>query len=247
MSKPTLALFICSLLITTVGCSQSSTTLSSQPHTTSTADEPAPVLYNLGGVDLNSDIEFNQYQLDPANGQVASVYIFGQPLPAHPGEPVRINPNLEFGGLAEPIEIVAAIDGVVAFVRSQPDSTDYEVFLQTSDNSEWVIGYDHLTDLQVEQGDQVAVGDVLGKAAITGQGTYRYELQINHEAGDSTTMYCPTDLLDSSVQADWQVALDTFVANWDNDYQRIYSENAYPTQTGGCVKPTVTVEESEGR
>lgn len=244
MSKTSLALTLTGLLLSLTGCAQTQTTT-----VTTSADvvtEPTPILYNLGGVDL-AGIEFNQYRLDPEQGQVASVYLFGQPLPQHsPDEPLRINPNLEFGGLTEPIDIISATDGVVGFIRQQSDSADYEVFIMPSTDSAWTIGYDHLTDIQVEQNQIVTAGTVLGKAAVTNQGDYRYELQINQDANGTTTMYCPTDLLDPSVKTDWQVALDAFISNWNTDYEAIYGELAYPEQTGGCVQPTVTLAESEG-
>lgn len=242
MNKIKLSITLCVTTLLLTGCNSESATFINQ----SPVEDVQPVLYNLGGAQLPDDVEFNQYSLDVASGKTVAVFIFGQPLPAHPGEPVRINPNIEFGGLKEPIELISAIDGVVGFIQEQPDSNDYEVFLMTQENSQWVIGYDHVTDLQVVQGQAVSVGDVLGKAALENNGYYRYELQINHEEGDDTTMYCPTDLLDASVQTDIQASLDTFVGDWNESYRAVFGTDAYPTQTGGCIQPLVTNAESQG-
>ncbi len=247
MSKSILWLTLGACALMLAGCNAAPTASNNQPNSAeTTTSDVQPVLYNLGGVDLTNDVEFNQYSLDIASGKNVAVFLFGQPLPAHPGEPVRINPNIEFGGLKEPIELVAAIDGIVTFIKDQPDTDDYEVFLQTDENSEWIIGYDHVTDLQVARGQLVSVGDVLGKAAQENNGYYRYELQINRESANDTTMYCPTDLLDASVQADIQADLDTFVENWNTQYHAVFDNDAYATQSGGCLKPTVTNAESQG-
>jgi hypothetical protein len=82
-------LSVCAVLLT--GCTPTSTSVSN----VSVANDDKPVLYNLGGVQLPDDVEFNQYSLDVASGKTTTVFIFSQPLPAHPGEPVRINPNIE--------------------------------------------------------------------------------------------------------------------------------------------------------
>lgn len=246
---------ICTTFFTAIllssGCAQDAnqsiqTTLTSDTPAASTKDVP-PVLYNLGGIDLERDVEFNAHVLDVSRGKTAAVFLFGQSLPQHPGEPQRINPNLEFGGIKTPIELVSALNGIVAFIKDQPETHDYEVFLQTEENSTWIVGYDHVTDLRVEKGQRISVGDVLGKAAIENNGYYRYEIQINHEAGNDTTMTCPTDLLDASVRDSEKAKIDAFVDQWNASYQALYGVKAYPEQSGGCTVPTLTVAESQGQ
>ncbi len=249
MKKYILSTALCMGITILTGCGRSTDNQTTRANATvdSEAADELPVLYNLGGVQLPTDIaDFNVQTLDIAHGKNVLVFLFGQPLPQNPGEPQRINPNLEFGGLKEPIELVSAIDGVVGFIQEQTDSNDYEVFLMTSENSPWIIGYDHVTDLQVVQGQTVAVGDVLGKAAAEHNGYYRYELQINQEAGEDTIMLCPTDLLDTSVQSELKATFDSYVDAWNTSYRALYGEDAYAPQSGGCIKPTITNAESQG-
>lgn len=239
MQKYILGVVMFAVAFTCAGCGTTS-------QNTSTQDNP-PVLFNLGGVNVHTDVEFNAQTLDIAHGKNVAVFLFGQPLPQNPGELQRINPNIEFGGITTPIELVSAINGIVGFIREQPESNDYEVFLQTHEGSQWVVGYDHVTDVRVQKGQNISVGDVLGLAAQEHSGYYRYELQINHESADDTRMYCPTDLLDDSVKAETVAALNTFVEHWNTQYRAVFNTDAYTTQSGGCIKPYITTAESEGR
>ncbi|MCW1929684.1 MAG: M23 family metallopeptidase [Candidatus Kerfeldbacteria bacterium] len=246
MKKIQLAIVLCACVCIMSGCTQTQTPPTTNTTNRSATQDQQPVLYNLGGVDVSTDVEFNAHNLDVDSGRTVAVFLFGQPLPKSPGQPQRINPNLEFGGLKTPVTLIAAMDGVVAFIKEQSESNDYEVFLQTHENSEWMVGYDHVTDLRVVKGQRVSVGDVLGKAARENTGYYRYELQINYEGGNDSVMYCPTDLLDPSVRAAEQAKLDALVKSWEQSYSAAFSGPAYPEQSGGCTQPTITNAESQG-
>lgn len=211
--------------------------------------DPQPILFNLGGVTIPDDINaFDSRKLDTAHGKTVSVFIFGQPLPQNPGEPQRINPNFEFGGLTQPIQLVSAINGVVSYIQNQPETHDYEVFIRPNNNSKWTVDYDHVADLQVSKGQSISVGDVLGKAAQEQSGDYRYELQIGFGNNENDTVfYCPTDLLDDSIKYNTKNTMDAFVTSWNTSYRNVFGDNAYPSQIGGCVKPTITNPESQGK
>lgn len=210
-----------------------------------------PVLYNLGGITLAKydattgmagDIKFSKDGLDPARGKETPVFLFGQKLPKNSeSEPQRINPNFEFGGISKQIDIISAIDGVVVHIEQQAESSDYEVFLSNKDNGTWVIGYDHLVNLTVKKGDTVKVGQKLGLVAKQNSGDYRYELQINDEK--EKLMYCPIELLDGSVQSTIAGQLTQLTTDWTT----WYGKDVFGQHIGGCIKPTITTAESEGR
>lgn len=232
---------------------QDSTSTETNTNTRSTKTQDL-VLSNLGGVELaayNSqtkhagDIQFTTDVLISDIQVETPVILFGQNLPKHQAsEPQRINPNLEIHGLSEQIKVIAAIDGVVGFVKQQPGSDDAEVFLQPEKNSDWTIGYDHVVDVQVTQGQQVRVGDVLGKAALDDRFGYYYEFQINQDnTANGTIMHCPTALLTNDIKATQQAAFDQLVSDWEQWYKK----DVFPTQSGGCVRTTITAAESEGR
>lgn len=216
-------------------------------------EDVAPTLFNLGGVSIEpfesntgfaGDLVFTKDTLREQDGLQTPIVLFGQKLPKSPGQPQRINPNFEFRSLNSPIEIISAIDGVVVFIKEQPEAKDYEVFLSTFEGSNWVIGYDHVTDLKVKKGDKVKVGQKLGKAALERDRYYRYELQINHEQpNDKTTMICPTQLLDKSVKGKYVEQFKQLEMDW----KKWYGKDSFDTNQGGCVKEELTVSESEGR
>lgn len=242
-------------VVAVIGLNKNESTTEDKEQTTTATDtknaSDTVTLFNLGGVTLApynettgtaGDIKFSKNSLDAASGKESLVFLFGQKLPKNSGDTVqRINPNFEFGGLDRPIDLVAAIDGIVAHIEQQQESNDYEVFLSPKENSDWVVGYDHVTNLTVKKGEAVKVGQKLGVAGKQNSGDYRYELQINNNNTD--TMHCPTALLDSSVKATYAAALTQLVTDW----QTWYGKSTYPTLTEGCTAPSITAAVSEGR
>lgn len=203
------------------------------------------VLHNLGGITFAKwqsgaatagDIRFSKFYVDVKSGHSVPVFLFGQPLPKDVPMP---NPNFEFAGLDKPITLVSAIDGIVAFIQEQSETNDYEVFLQTKENSIWVISYDHVTDLQVQKGQAIHVGDVIGKAAVQNNGVYRYELQINKEVNGVTTYHCPTELLAADVKAQTVSAMEQMITDWNT----FMGQKVYGTYTTSCTKPMMTTAE----
>ena len=168
-------------------------------------------------------------------------YSFGEPL-----DEKRHNPNFEFAAVGKDTPIISAIDGVVVHIEEQAESKDYEVFLQTVENSEWMIGYDHITNLKVSQGQTIKVGDVIGTAAQQNNGFYRYEIQINREANGETTFHCPTNLLDDSVAASIKKDITDLMTNWES----VAGLDLYDTTAmaaPGCKSLIMNVAEAEGR
>ncbi len=202
-------------------------------------------LHNLGGITFAKwqsgastagDIRFSKFYVDVKSGHSVPLFLFGQPLPKDVPMP---NPNFEFAGLDKPITLISAIDGIVAFIQQQPETKDYEVFLQTKENSVWVIGYDHVTDVQVTKGQTIKVGDVIGKAAVQNNGVYRYELQINKEVNGVTTYHCPTELLASDVKTTTVAAIEQLVKDWNT----FMGQNVYGSYSTACTKPMMTTAE----
>ncbi len=202
-------------------------------------------LQNLGGIHFAKwqtgaatagDLRFNKNFYDVKSGHSVPVFLFGQPLPKDVPMP---NPNFEFAGLDKAITLVSAIDGIVAFIQQQSETNDNEVFLQTKENSVWMIGYDHVTDLQVTKGQTIKAGDVIGKAAVQNNGVYRYELQINKEVNGMTTYYCPTDLLAADVKATTVSAMEQMITDWNT----FMGQKVYGQYTTSCTKPFLTTAE----
>ncbi len=176
--------------------------------------EPDLRIYNFGLASLSDVGITTNATRDFTKSGHKGLYIFGDILP---GTPVRHNPNLEFASLKEGTKLVSAIDGVVGFIKEQPDSSDFEVFLMPNEQSDWIIGYDHVSDVTVKKGDKVKVGDVLGVPTRQGNGLLRFEFQINrNQKGQEDMHICPTTLLDPSVKDSLVKQLKDTQDSWEN-------------------------------
>ncbi len=206
-------------------------------------EEADLVLYNFGIKSLDSMDVTTQATRDFKASGHKGFYIFGDILP---GTPVRHNPNFEFASVKEGTDVIAAIDGVVGFVKEQADSKDAEVFLMTNEQSNWVIGYDHLVDLKVKKGDSVKVGQVLGSPARQNNGLLRFEFQVNkNKDGQDGTHICPTTLLDQSIRASWEKQL----IDVQNAWESISGLELYDTakqSPAGCLMKDMTPAFAQG-
>jgi Peptidase family M23 len=223
-----------------------------RPSTQQAGDEDKLQLQNLGvlaiapydaGARTSGDLLITNDALREFDSKgMKGFYVFGEPLP---GEGSRINPNFEFAAVKEDAQIVAAIDGVIGFIKQQ-EGDDYEVFLQPKEGSAWTIGYDHLKNLKVKKGDTVKAGDSLGNPVVQNNGLARFEIQINYDKNGQTTHYCPSSLLAESVKQKLLSQLTDVMDTWESiSGKNLYDQAAQ--KLAGCVKETLSVSEAEGR
>lgn len=142
--------------------------------------------------------------------------------------PGRYNPAYEIEVSNEDADVLASSDGVVervAYNGGGLGQNDYEIFVRPSKNSAYLIIYDHVTKVQVSEGDSVSAGDKLGTVGDGG----RTELQINDETdGDRTISPCPREYGTEEFNAAFEEAL------------RIHNDNEYATQYDDvCLKDEV--------
>lgn len=189
----------------------------------------------------SGDVAISTDALRDLDRGLKGFYVFGESLEGN-----RLNPNFEFASVKDGSKIIAAIDGVVSFVKEQPETGDKEVFLQPKANSIWTVGYDHLTNVTVKQGDTVTSGDVLGEAAKQNNGVRRFEIQINKDINGTTTHVCPSTILSPIVKDSLLADLLTLQTAWET----FSGKDLYKTESQsviGCLYQTLTVEQAEGR
>lgn len=203
----------------------------------SSTDDGKPIIYNFGLESLESiditNMALREYDQSGRKG----FYIFGAPLLKN--DP-RINPNFEFASVKAGTKVISAINGVVIDVKQQDGDT--EIMTMMHENSEWVVGYDHVVGSTLKRGDSVKVGQVLGESARENNGMYRFEFQIN---GPNDTMYCPTSFLDSRVKSKYESELRTMMEGWNSLKPGLYDLSAQPLV--GCAKLSLTNKESQGQ
>lgn len=207
------------------------------------ADDSKLIIHNFG-IDTLSNVDVtNDAVREYSSNGFKGFYAFGDVLG---GGGNRRNPNFEFASVKPGTKAVAAIDGVIGFVREQTATGDYEVFLQPKENSMWTIGYDHIKNPTVKQGDIVKIGDVLGEPAPQQNGALRFEVQINKDENGQTTHICPTTLLANEISAALTAELETMLQNWETTTKlELYDIAAQ--QPVGCLEQTLTPAQAEGR
>jgi murein DD-endopeptidase MepM/ murein hydrolase activator NlpD len=199
-------------------------------------------LQNFGLASLSEVLVTKDALRDFASNGLKGFYVFGDTLPGG-----RQNPNFEFASLKKSAEVLAAIDGIVVNIKEQTEVgiTDSEVFIQPKEGSVWTVGYDHLVNLQVKKGDVVKAGKVLGNPAPQNNGSYRFEIQINKDVGD-TTHVCPSTIVASSVKQQLLGDLKTMLEAWESQTgTELY--NVAAQNPVGCVLPSLTPAQAEGR
>jgi hypothetical protein len=221
--------------------SKSEDTVTPSSSVSSSSDEL--VLQNLG-VDLDNVLITRDALREYSTHGLKGFYPFGDKLGGT--DDTRLNPNFEFSSLKPDTKIVSAIDGIVTFIREQTDTNDKEVFIQTKENSIWMIGYDHLNNVTVSKGDTVKAGDIIGEPAKQNNGFTRFEIQINKEDG-GTTHVCPSTLLAPSVKDSILAGLKTMQESWETtsgfDLYDLTAQNPI-----GCIATTtLTPAQAEGR
>lgn len=211
--------------------------------TEQTPQEEKFTIYNFGLLSLEDNTVTGDALRDFESQGLKGFYVFGDKLPGN-----RLNPNFEFASVKADTDIVSAIDGEVVFIKTQEDGKDSEIFLQTSADSEWIIGYDHIVDVTVKQGDNVKVGDALGKPAIQGNGLYRFEFQVNKKLSKNEDVhYCPTALLDESVKSAALSELQSYILSWEDlDDNQLYDDFTDSGKTG-CYFEMLTPEQASGQ
>lgn len=224
------------------GAKQTDVGSEKNPKSTTPADGNLSLM-NLGVASLDSiDVTPAATRDFLASGH-KGFYVFGDVLP---GTPVRQNPNYEFASVKEGTQLVAALDGVVGFIKQQPDSNDYEVFIMPSEQSQWVVGYDHVTNLAVKKGDKVKVGQRIGDPVRQGNGLLRFEFQVNKEVSKSDSLsICPTTLLDPKVKS----AITSQLKSMQDQWEAVTGLELYNTSAQspiGCIKQQLTQAESSG-
>ncbi len=215
----------------------------SQASESAVATEDDIVLKNLGIDTLDNVLIDSNALREYSSKGLKGFYVFGDKLGGK--EDTRLNPNFEYSSLKPGTKVVAAIDGVVAFIKEQTDSGDKEVFIQPKDGSAWTVGYDHLANVTVQKGASVSAGDIIGEPAIQGNGSPRFEIQINRDEDGQTTHYCPVPLLDDSVESKFISELTQMLEQWEKTSNLDLYDIATQKPVG-CILPTMTSQQAEG-
>mgnify|MGYP000897664163 FL=1 len=201
-------------------------------------------LQNLGIVSMDSVLVTNDVLREYDSMGLKGFYPFGDKLGGKTDS--RLNPNFEFSSLKPGTKVISAIDGEVGFIKKQSETGDSEVFIQPTGGSVWTIGYDHIANVAVKKGQKVKAGNVIGEPAVQGNGSLRFEFQINKDEAGVTTHVCPSTLLSKDVKDN----LIEQIAAMEQSWNTVSGMNLYDVASqnpAGCIKKTMTPAQAEGR
>lgn len=219
-------------------------TSNTSPSGQAVKDEATIELQNFGLVSMDSVLVTNDALREYDSMGLKGFYPFGDKLGGK--DDTRLNPNFEFSSLKQGTQIVSAIDGIVAFIKEQPDTGDFEVFIQPSEGSIWTVGYDHISNVVVKKGDSIKAGAVIGDPTPQGNGALRFEIQVNKDQSGTTTHVCPSTLLAADVKGETLQELTNMQQAWNTVTGRALYDVAAQNPVG-CLKTTMSVNEAEGR
>lgn len=121
------------------------------------------------------------------------------PFCVHGGEHPEGHGGIDFD-LKAGTEIKAAAPGSVEEMMYEESEGGYNIFLQHG--SGYATGYIPIKDVQVQKGDQVNQGQVLGKAGDDGKGTTYVHFEVNNYQKGGRV--CPYPFFNSTAKADFE-------------------------------------------
>jgi len=182
-----------------------------------------PILYNLG-------ISFDDFDFDSL-GTRDPLIVFGNVLSG-----TTLNPTFEYY-LDVNATIISPVNGTITSIDEREDSSDYSVVITPTDATDWWVVLDHVLNVAVSVDDVVSAGDSLGTAGTWEGSIGRTELQIvNNNDGLS---YCPTNLLDSSVDAETKDDVSTLISDWEEHKGDTTTYDESLMDPIGCLTTTV--------
>ena len=127
-------------------------------------------------------------------------------------------------------KIQAPTNGVVSIFYIE-HSEDWIVSIQ-EEGSEWIVSLEHILNLEINDGDAVKAGDIVGEAGLR-YGVAFIELAI-WTGGDSIFKYCPFDFLEESLKPIYEQKINQLANDWEEFIgQDVYQQEDWVSP--GCL------------
>jgi hypothetical protein len=99
---------------------------------------------------------------------------------------------------------------VVRAVWVTQHGNDYAIGISAVPNSIWVVQYDHLLNPQVQAGDAVTAGQIIGYS----RGDYMLEIDLTYASNPGRT-YCFADFLEPAAREEWAERITHLMNDWE--------------------------------
>lgn len=142
--------------------------------------------------------------------------------------------NIEYWYFLKPKTKVRAItEGIVSlfFIKH---TQDWGVNIHPK-NSEYIVSFEHLINLEVEEGDIVKPGDIIGEAvpwSVSNKVSFT-ELSV-WTGGRNIFKYCPFDFLSEELQPVYEQKINRLASDWENFIRKdVYQQENWVSP--GCL------------
>src|SRR3989344_5159397 len=129
--------------------------------------------------------------------------------------------------------VKAPISGIVD-VGFFEHTKDWGINFRAKENSKWIVSYEHVIDVNVNDGDIVQAGEIVAKAAPRiGDNVAMTELAV-WTGGQDIYKYCPFDFLDNSLKDDYDRKLRELASDWEEFIGKdVYEQEKWASP--GCL------------
>lgn len=143
-------------------------------------------------------------------------------------DPIQLGTTHEWNfALTSGTKVYSPIDGVIVWTGYDPNWNDYELGIRPSENSSWAFVIDHISNIQVTDGQKIKAGDWIANA---GNGTY--ELTLMQDKGpDADTVYCPVPYFSPELKDSFKNKISFLIS----DYEKYLNDNSIPISSGDGV------------
>ena len=189
-----------------------------QPSPATSSDSP-PVIKNLG---INFDTAFVFLQSEN------KLFLeYGAEVASSEGG-TKILPTFEYR-TAPDADVFAVSDGIIKSITYQDRNRDYAIHILPSENSQWTIGHDHVSNPRVSVGQKVKAGDLLGKVGSLSSSLGRTEIMMWVSEATRPMTYCPMKYFDPQLLPQYKQKILQHMKDWEEfkGNTNLYSEERH--------------------
>lgn len=136
--------------------------------------------------------------------------------------------------------VISPIVGVVTDVKLYEPSQDYILFMKTEENSDWIVGFEHVYKVKVKAGDKVVVSQELAEVSPSYGRTEFGNVEINvWTGGQNIIKFCPFEFLDESLKPIYEEKINQLAQDWEEFISKdIYQQKDWVAP--GCLLHNLT-------
>lgn len=137
-------------------------------------------------------------------------------------------------------KLISPIDGIVYNIVFYEPSQDYLIGLKTDIDSPWIVGFEHIENVSVAEGSEIAVGQELARVSPSYGNNEHGNVEISvFQGGEHIIKFCPSLFLDKSVKQAYEEKLIQLAKDWED----LIGSDVYNSEkwiAPGCFSHNIT-------